>query len=220
METKAQELVEASIGLAEVSQIATIISSLIIIGIGFQVYIAYRQLKSDHERSRREKAVELLVEWNRGLKSESSLSRKIIEVLNEEQCREIMAESSLHLPSKLADKLSNIFPDMEKNTPKDSGSEDNAIFLSASQSSKLRWYAITYLNSLEFILVAWQYSIVDRKIIEDEFSFLFRPAEGHEALKKFRDAAGGGNSFPAIEVFANHIEEKRRKKLINKSNVE
>ncbi len=193
------------------SQIASIIGSLAIIAVGVQVFLGYKQLKADHERSRREKSIDLLVEWNKSLKSESSLSRKIIESLSEEQCRDVMSESAASVPLKLKGKLEKIFEDIKE--------EGGSIKLTASQSSTLRWHVITYLNSLEFILAAWQYSIVDRRIIEDEFSFLFSSAEGHEALKEFREAAGGGDSFPAIEVFASHIQEKRRKKLINKSNI-
>ena len=201
--------------LSDWSDMATIVGAFAIIGLAFQVRLTQLQIKADHERGRREKTVDLLVEWDKRLKKESALARKIIECLNEEQCREIVAQQKVYVSTKLEELLKQFFDtktEFEKN-------ETGDIILSESQSAELRWHAITYLNSLESILVAWQYSIVDREIIEHQFSFLFKPADGHEALKDFRTAAGGEGSYPAIEVFAGHVREKRRNKLIQKANV-
>lgn len=71
--------------LQDIANIATIISSLAIIGIVIQIWLTLTQLKTDHERSRREKSVELLLEWAKNLNEDSSLARKIVESLNEEQ---------------------------------------------------------------------------------------------------------------------------------------
>ena len=94
--------------------------------------------------------------------------------------------------------------------------KESFLELTESQSSTLRWHTMSFLNSLKTVLIAWQYSIVDREIIENELSYLFSTKDGHAALKYFRHAAGGEESYPAIEIFSNHIEEKRRRKLIEK----
>ena len=201
--------------LPEWANIATIIGSLAVLVIAVQVRVAQSQMKADHERSRREKTVDLLIEWDKRLKKESALARKIIERLNEEQCRDIVAQQKLHIPKKLEGLLKQFLGDSFTSEKNDNGE----IVVSESNAAELRWHAITYLNSLESVLVAWQYSIVDRDIIEHQFSYLFKPADGHEALKDFRVAAGGEDSYPAIEIFAGHIREKRRKKLIQKANV-
>ena len=201
--------------LSNWADIATIAGSLAVIGIAVQVSIAYKQFKADHERGRREKTVDLLIEWDKGLKKEGSLARKIIESLSEEQCREIISQQQVLISSKLNKLLSQFFTEnnkLEKN-------ENGDILLSESQSAELRWHTLMYLNALESVLVAWQYTVVDREIIEHQFAYLFRPAHGHEALKEFRIAAGGEDSYPAIEVFANHIKEQRRNKLIEKTAV-
>jgi hypothetical protein len=78
---------------------------------------------------------------------------------------------------------------------------------------------VSYLNSLEFTLVAWQYSVIDKEIIESQFAYLFRPSDGHEVLKYFRKAAGGGSAFPAIEIFTAHLSQKQRNLLISKANI-
>ena len=201
--------------LSNWADMATILGSLAVVGIMIQVRLSQVQIKADHERGRREKTVDLLVEWDKRLKKESALARKIIECLNEEQCREVFAQQKLHVPKKLENLLKQFFGD--KFEIEDS--ENGDIVLNEAHSAELRWHAVTYLNSLESILVAWQYSVVDREIIEHQFSYLFKPSDGHEALKDFRAAAGGEASYPAIEIFAGHVREKRRNNLIQKANV-
>lgn len=200
--------------LQEWANIATIAGSLAIIGIALQIYIAHRQLKADHERSRREKSVEILMEWSKNLKKEGSVARKIIECLNEEQCREVFNQQEVKISKKHENLLTQLFGDKIQQKEV----EDN-ILLTEAQSTELRWHAVSYLNALEFTLVAWQYSVVDKQIIEAQFSYLFRPADGHEVLKYFRKAAGGEHSYPAIEIFTAHLSQKRREHLISKANV-
>lgn len=201
----------------EAANIATIVGSLAVIGVIIQIGLARRQIKADHERSRREKTVELLLEWTKSLKENTSLARRIVESLDEEQARNLFNEEETRISSKYKKYLGKIL-EFEENKIEE---KNGYIILSGEQVGKLRWLVMTYLNLLESILVAWQYSIVDREIIEDQFSYLFAPEHGHAALKNFRIAAGAGgeNAFPAIEIFSSHIEEKRRDRLKEKANI-
>ena len=58
---------------------------------------------------------------------------------------------------------------------------------------------------------AWNLNIVDREEIEDQFQYLYNPEKGWNALKPFRDAAGGMNAYPNIEKFMQTLENKRIK---------
>jgi len=200
--------------LKDLADVATIIGALAIIVVAIQAAIAFRQFKADHERSRREKAVDLLFEWSKALKKEWAIVRKIIETLTEEQCREVFAQQKITIPEKQKKLLLHFF-DEKVLEEKESGE----AVLSEAQSSELRWHAISYLNSLEAVLIAWQYSVVDRGMVESQFGYLFRPEQGHSALKYFRVAAGGELSYPATEIFSSHIERKRRELLQEKANV-
>jgi len=201
--------------LNEYSDLASIFGSLAVIGVFVQAILIRGQIKKDHERSRREKSVELLGQWAKHLKQDSSLARRIVESLNEEESRNLFNQEETKVAVKYEESLRKILDlgDDELNKP------NGEVILNAAQSSKLRWHAMSYLNMLESILVAWQYSIVDREIIEHQFSYLFSPEQGHAALKHFRTAAGGEKAFPAIEIFANHLEENRRLILKQKANV-
>lgn len=202
--------------LQNISDLATIFGSLAVFIVMAQVWYMHLQLKSDHERSRREKSVDILMEWSKNLKKEGSLARKIIECLNEEQCRDVYNQREMNISKKHEALINQLFGGREGSS---SIQVAESILLTEAQTTELRWHVISYLNSLEIALVAWQYSIVDKDILESQFSYLFRPADGHELLKYFRKAAGGENTYPAIEIFAAHLSEKRRKQLIAKANV-
>lgn len=206
--------------LDDFANIGTIISGLGVFFICIQAYLLRDQLKtqkksfeSDHERSRRELSVHVLTEWSKNLKKEGSTSRKIIEQLSEEQCRSIIKQEKVKIPRK----LENLLIQVLGNSLQEAEVDENNITLTEAQTSELRWHAITYLNSLEFTLIAWQYAIVDRNIIEHQFSFLFKPSDGHELLKHFRKAAGGESVYPAIEIFCEHLKSKRKNNLLKKA---
>ena len=199
--------------LQDASQVATIIGALAIIGIVFQSYLARKVLKADHERSRRERAVELLQDWSKNIEKEQTWARKLVEKLNSEQCRGLFAQQVFSVPIELKQHLEQFFEIKQEQT------KNEIICLTEKQVVSLRWFVVSYLNLLESILVAWQYGIVSREIIEHEFSFLFSPEEGLSALQEFRTAAGGEKSFPAIELFANHLKQKRKQILIKKSEI-
>lgn len=199
----------------------------IIIGLGYailQFQLGKKQMSADYERSRREKSVELLMEWSKLLKRENSAARKIIDTLSEEQCRKILQQQKVRVSKEHKELLFELlYSESSELTAVelDGGlvEGDDYFELSESDSSKLRWAAVNYLNALEFVLVAWQYSIVDRDIIEHQFSYLFKPADGYELMKHFRKAAGGEETFPAIEIFTEHLNNKRRELLQSKANI-
>ena len=203
-----------SLNLSDWANIATIIGACAIFVAVIQAQIMRRQFKADHERGRREKTVELLSNWFARQKKYGPIARKIAEQLTEEQCRDVLAQQSICVPVKLKKQFQQLFG---KQKIKDEGEKE--IRLTEAQSADFRWHVVCYLNALETTLIAWQYSIVDREIIETQFSYLFRPAEGHEILRQFRTAAGGEEAFPAIEIFAAHLKNKRRDKLIEKVRV-
>lgn len=148
---------------------------------------------------------------------EGALARKLIESLSEEQCRDILNHRAIKINIKHRDVVEQIF---QASSCQSELQEDNSeISLCIKQVSELRWHAVTYLNSLEGLLIAWQYSVIEKSIIENEFKYLFDKKQGHTALKHFRHAAGAEDTYPAIEVFSAYIEDEQKNKLIKKSNV-
>lgn len=202
-----------NLALEKYAAVATIVQAIAALGIAIQIYQSKSEIEADHERSRREKSIDILTNWSKSLTKENSITRKILDNLNEDQCTNVLQQEEFKIHKKHEPLLQQLFgQDLDP-------AVDDFITVKPQQSAALRWNAITYLNSLEFTFVAWQYSVVDRKIIEDEFQYLFNPDSGSEVLKNFRKASGGSGVFPAIEIFSTHITQKNNEKLIQKSNV-
>ena len=202
-----------NMSIEKYASIATIVQAVAALGIAIQIFQSRNQIKADHERSRREKSIDVLTNWSKSLTKENSITRKILDNLTEDQCANVLQQEEFKIHKKHEPLLQQLFgQDLDP-------AVDEFITIKPQQAAALRWNAIIYLNSLEFTFVAWQYSVVERKIIEDEFQYLFNPDNGSAVLKNFRKAAGGSGAFPAIEIFSTHITQKNQEKLIQKSNV-
>jgi len=164
------------------------------------ILIYYRQYKSDHERSRREKAVDLLVEWTKNLNEKSSLAKKFAETLDQKQSLCLFNQETFMTEVKNKKLLDAYFA-------KKIEAKDNKIHLSMEDVAQLRWDVISYLNLLEAILTAWRHNIADKDMILEEFKYLVKPSEGHDVLKEFRAASCG--SFPAITQFVSTLESNQ-----------
>lgn len=229
-------------------KIATIVNACAVFG----VVLLRFQIKAEHERGRREKAVDLLLAWNNSLKKETSLARKTVESFSFEQCQSLFRQEAFQVNKKQyksileimdydegdrkehkqqkaqeeqraqpesVEQVNQIEPVKQPDKKKNESNDKEDTELDEGEVSKLRWLVLTYLNELESILVAWQYSVANRKIIEAQFSFLFNDANGCNALSNFRKACGGQSCYPAIESFAAHVQREKENKLINEGNV-
>ena len=167
------------------------------------VFVAYRQYKADHERSRREKAVDLLLEWATSLNPKASAARKFAEALNKEQSVALFKQEELEIETKHKSLLEACIdnPSIKE--------ENNKIQLSRKQVSEIRWEVISYLNKLEAILSAWRHNIADREMLLEQFRYLIKPEDGHTLLEEFLKISG---SYPSIEEFAKHINEQAKSK--------
>ena len=181
------------------------------------VILLWIQIKAEHERSRREKAVDLLLKWNDSLKKETTAARRVVEEFTPDQCRCLYKEEPFCVNKKQYKAIFKIMNDDGCKEAEEDEAEQHK--LNPEEISKLRWLTISFLNMFESILVAWQYSVADRSIIEAQFSYLFDGSKGYAALNNFKMACGEGACYPAIEVFAVHVQEKKYEALIEKGNV-
>jgi hypothetical protein len=194
----------------------TAIASLITAG---GIWFLWLQIKADHERSRRERACELVLEWSKSLRQGSSLARKLVETFTEEQARKLHKSEALEIEG---DKYEIIKACLEESTDTARIEQANGkVKLNGRQSSILRWHIVCYLNTLESILMARRHGVADRKMINEQFRYLVSPTEGHSILRNYRQASGGANVYPAIEEFVQELEKEgntllRGKKIVVK----
>jgi hypothetical protein len=175
--------------------------------------------KADHcqyRASKKKEYVDLMIQWSSTIKKETSFAEKIVNKLDETQTRSLYNQEPFKVSKDIKEKLCEICP--YKNNSycsekcKDVPIPNDGFTVSGLQLSELRWYIVQYLNSLESIMLAWQQNIVDREMIEEEFLYLYDPARGGNALKKFREIAGGGNSYPVIGEFYKKLVQKKDEK--------
>lgn len=190
--------------------IIAIASSISTIGVAllyWQARILTTQLKADHERSRRESAIDMLKVWDNGLNQNDGVARKFVECLNFNQAKAIFNQESFSVDSKYWPMVRSIIPENSK--LKDFDPEGTSqLKIDDNDSAYIRWLMVSYLNRAETILSAWRHNIADKSMIEEQFSYLVKPEEGHYLLRNFRKAAG--SAYPSLEAFVEHLERESK----------
>ncbi len=188
--------------------------SVIILLIGFVVAVgsliyARKEIKADHERSRRLLAMEMCSRWSSSSSPETSSVIRMIERLNESQCAAIANQSPVNIEEEHKHFLLNIFllrfPEFEEKM--ESLKENKFYKIEGHYVIYLRHIAIRYLNMLKSVLMTWTAGIADQKMIKSEFSFLLDERQGRTAVEKLRVKIGN-EGFPAISKFMSALREK------------
>ncbi len=218
-------------------------SALISISAVVSIFLLIKQIKDEHEKSRREKCLDLLMTWSTNLAPETNFAVKIVEKFDREQCTKLYRMEEFYVSKKLCYEIKEVYSEYSKedettvckylngiekqDKKKCDGCElckkdkksDNVI-LDKYYIKKLRFSVIQYLNLLETVLIGWQNGIVDRDIIETQFSYLHDPSNNKNCLQDFRIASGSEETYPSIEAFCIKLEENRKKKIKKKDYID
>lgn len=178
----------------------------VVVAVG--LVLAYLQLRhsreamlADHERARRDRAVDLIADWARNLNQRASAARKLVETFDAAQSKALFAQEEFRIEAKHAGLLDSA---LAGQGPKP---ESGMLLVNTEMSSELRWQIVTFLNNLEAIAAAWRHDVADTKIIEEEFRYLISEEKGQYILEQFRIAAGMARTYPAISKFVEHIRK-------------
>lgn len=183
----------------------------------FQLWQIKTNRKRQFEQSRREKTVEMIIHYAKGISKETKTTEKIVAKLNDEQCQDLYNCTPFTISQNIAEQICAICPQKlkckanGKGKPKLCQDKDGNYWIKDKMLYFLRGNIVSYLNSLETVMLAWQLGIVDQKAIEEQFLFLDKKRQRERALETFRTIAGNGHSYPAIEKFYQHLDMKRRK---------
>lgn len=203
-----------------IAVVALIVQSIGIIVIIIQLNLMKKQTHDNLEQSLREKTVEIMTTWSKTVQKETSFAEKIVEQFDEKQCELLYEQKDFQVSTEVKRELCQICPYKNTNTCTECKSNSSNLHtVSGLQLTELRWYIISYLNSLESVMIAWQQGIVDREIIEKQFLFLVDPTKKRNALANFRKVAGNGNSYPVIEKFCNILIEKQKQEVSTKQSL-
>lgn len=191
--------------------ISSLITSLGVGLIAWQTLVSIKQLKvlkkqitSDHERSRRQRAIDVLEKWANTLDRARPSARTIIEGLSIEECRLLKDKKPISIPDSKLYFLENALQDLQNKNfiP----GADKKILLDEKQVAHLYYLAISHLNSLEIALQSWLSGVADKNILESELKYLVKPDNGQYVMANFREIMGGGSAYPAISAFVEHLE--------------
>ena len=172
------------------------------------VYFLWRQVKADHERTRREKAIELMQFFVEQTNSDYSLRgailRRFARSLDREQCELMLNSQPMKVDGKFAEFLRPFLIDLMGEA--ELAEHNGYLLLTSDQVAILKGIVYNYLNVLEAVAAAWRHNIADREIIEEEFLNVLSPRRGIFEFHEFRLAAG---IFPSISALSNALESRQ-----------
>jgi hypothetical protein len=188
-----------------VSDIASIAAAGAATIAAFQIFVLRTQLRSDHERSRREKAVELMQFFvtTAEVQNVATLDiRRFAESLNKAQSQllcegktfEVDVASKSLLPHDLIQQQDN----------------NGRVQVDESACRAIKIQLMKYLNILETVATAWRHNIADREIIEEEFKSIVSVKTNAFVLEEFRLATG---IYPSIAEFTEAIKKNQNQRM-------
>lgn len=176
--------------------------------------------KERHEAGRRENTVKVMDDWNKLLQKETRKAEKIVEGFDEKQCRQLYNYEPIEVEEETFKKICEL---CSKNSDKckdcirkGKACGETKYVVKGTPISELRGFTISYLNSLEILLLSWKLKIVNEETIVKQFKFLNDSSNNRNALKKFRDIACNGQAYPTINAFIKYLSELNE----NASNIE
>lgn len=182
---------------------------------GIELRMLRKSRKNEYDQLRRDKTVDLVIFYSEKITKETKTIEKIVSSLSDEQCQDLYNCTPIIVEERTKKKICEICPRHElclKNIS-EVGSElckkDEEYVIDGETLYLIRNNVVSYLNTLESVLLAWQLGIVDQQVIEEQFKFLDKKRQRERALETFRTIAGSGQSYPAIEKFYQHLDKKR-----------
>ena len=137
---------------------------------------------------------------------DTCIAEQVARKLNTDQCKHLYDHSAFVVADDIKEEICKFCPLDRELCPSCSLKQSHTV--DGKILTELRWHVITYLNTLETVLISWHLGIVDRETIEEEFAFINDASKGC-TLAEFRHTAGG---FPVIEEFIDAIKEPSPKK--------
>lgn len=194
-----------------ITAIAACVGASSVCFVAFQVKIAadqlrhsQRELVADHERSRREHAIDVLRRWTDSLDTSLPAARAFVQELSKDQCKCLIKREPFEVSERNKMILSHALHGIIEND-EEFEIKKGKIVLNQKHISQLLALVIQHLNSLEVALLSWMNGVADKEMIEVQFQYLIRFDDGHYVLENLREVMAGKASFPAIESFVAHL---------------
>lgn len=164
---------------------AACITALTLIGLIWQV-------RSDHDRARRERALELLRQWDEIRTPDSFRYERLMFELSAKDVAKIQAGQPVEIQECFAEEY---LPDLKKS--------DGKYVIDAATSRDIRSGMLTLLNTLENMALAYKHGVADREILDEAYYYLLIEKDLLRRCRNFMDHFGGGawlalNDLPSL----------------------
>ncbi|HHC6610366.1 TPA: hypothetical protein ACN34C_004685 [Vibrio parahaemolyticus] len=195
-----------------ITAVAASISALGVAILLSQVNLLKQQIVDDHERSRREKAVELMLKWTEYVSDKGSIPKKLANNLSNEELKKLLRGKKIHL-SKKNEELAAFYFDSKGIGSIFGEVGDSYIELTVAQTIQLKRDILSYLNFLETVLTARDCKVADAEIIKVQFKPLFTSEDSKTLFSTIVDmrVKGDSASFPSIYKFYEEISKTNDK---------
>ncbi|MFM7059532.1 MAG: hypothetical protein ACKO2P_21675 [Planctomycetota bacterium] len=187
---------------------SSIVSAVTLVVLVNQLRLLRRQISDDHERSRREKALQLLAKWTDFVSEPGGTApANFTQMLSSDQTESLVHSKEFTISEKLKDYI-EIWLENVGTTDKLKRQEGTDLYVVPRRISALiRRRVAAYLNNLEVIMEAKRHMIADPRILHEQFCGYVNPAKNKDMLQKFRKATAGDGGFPGIEAFMQSVSD-------------
>ena len=203
-----------------VSAIAASVSAAVGIVLCLQLFLIKSHFNKEHQYKRNLHSNEIIRWWVETANNRvTGAARQVVECFSPAQCRSLVNNEAVHLilPEDNEEQrrereylLEKIKVCLEENHAQVE-IQGSSVTINASEFSLLRSLTTRYLNSMETVCSAWRHHLVNRALIEEEFTYIVHVNRGYRMLQTFREQSGGTEAFPAIYEFIVAVGPKLKK---------
>ncbi len=163
----------------------------------FSLVLLVLQVASEHDRSRREKALDVIRGWDDVLTVNTFRYVALLSKLGEDAVVDIYAGRSVRVSRDIARQC---LPELAEQTQDD-------VLLSVERALEVRFTIITFLNSLESVALAYKHGVADRDVLAEAFQSFFAERKILQSCSRFMNLFG--KSWPSIADVADEIGSRR-----------
>lgn len=196
--------------LAFITTIASAVAAIAGVVTTSSVFLLWKRIKASHERSRREKTIELLVFFTRETNySGSGISpvRAFVESLDRNQCESLQQKKKFVVSANLRNVFSECLLAFDLVPTEHIPQKGGDIEVTTEVVKKIRYRLIHYLNVLETIAAAWRHDVGHQEILEEEFISIISRKKNSFVLEDFRYATG---IYPSLEAFVQVLKQRQK----------
>lgn len=208
---------DATLNIVQVFQtIAAIVTIFGVIIALFNFRLLLKNRYETHESKRRENTITLISDFSRSLTKEHQAASIILSRSPNSVVAAIAHRAATEIDSEWADEFREVIG--RELHPEEIDEANKKIKVNRPEAYKIWYFATQYLNELEIICLSYHMAVVDKEMIEKQFTAYRSETYSKTAtLKAFRDAINiGGNIilYDNIALFCDKPLEEPKPKVV------